>query len=242
MTSREQRLADTLVRLADTLVKDFDVVDLFYRLIDASTDVAGADAAGLVLSSTEGELSVMAVSGEDAALIEMLQMQQQQGPCFDAFETGEAIAADLTTEESRRRWPAASAAALEAGYQAVLSIPMRLRDHVIGSLNLFMTTPSGLRDFDEAAAQALADIATIAILQSRISHDSDVVIGQLQSALESRVVIEQAKGIIAEKTQASMETAFARLRKHARDHNVPLRHAADQIVVGTLDPDRLPPT
>jgi GAF domain-containing protein len=238
--SRDQRLAETLVSLADTLVADFDVVDLFCRLVDAATELLDVDAAGLLLADNQGELQVMAVTNEEAAFVEMVQVQREKGPCFDAYRTGEVIGASLTDHDSQQRWPTFSAAALEAGFVGVLALPMHRQDSVLGALNLFRVKPGALGESDLIAAKALTGLATIAILQSRIILDSEAVIAQLQGALDSRVVIEQAKGIISEKTQIGMDQAFARLRKHARDNNQRLENVAREIVSGSLDPERLP--
>lgn len=240
MSSREQGLVETLVSLADTLVADFDVVDLFYRLVDAATELLDVEAAGLLLADHQGQLQVMAASNEEAAFVEMVQLQREEGPCFDAYRTGEVVGASLTDQDTQRRWPTFSSAALEAGFVGVVALPMRLRDSVLGALNLFGIKPEALGESDLIAAKALTRLATIAILQSRIIDDSEAVIVQLQGALDSRVVIEQAKGIISEKTQIGVDQAFARLRKHARDRNQRLRNVAQEIISGSLDPERLP--
>lgn len=229
-----------MVSLADTMVADFDVVDLFYRLVDAATNLLDVDAAGLLLADNQGQLQVMAVTNQEAAFVEMVQLQREEGPCFDAYHTGEVVWASLTEPDEQRRWPTFSSAALEAGFAGVLAMPMRLRASVVGALNLFRSEPGELEESDLIAAKALTDLATIAILQSRITEDSETVIAQLQGALDSRVVIEQAKGIISEKAQISMDQAFARLRRHARDNNKRLRDVAEEIVSGSFDPERLP--
>lgn len=238
--SREQRLLETLVSLADTVVADFDVVDLFYRLVDAATELLDVAAAGLLLADNEGDLHVMAVTNEEAAFVEMVQMQREEGPCYDAYRTGEVVWASLTEPDAAQRWPIFSSAALEAGFAGVLAMPMRLRAIVVGALNLFRSELGELDESDLMAAKALTDLATIAILQSRITQDSETVIAQLQRALDSRVAIEQAKGIISEKTQIRLDQAFARLRRHARDNNKRLEDIAEEIISGSFDPERLP--
>lgn len=239
MGSREQRLAETLVNLADTLVRDFDVFDLFYLLVESVPDLIDVQEAGLLLVNGRGDLQVMAVTSERVKTIESVQIRTSNGPCFDAFESGDIVVSSLTTPMAMDRWPRFVEAALDAGFGSIVSIPMRLRDRVLGALNLFRVRQDHLAHEEIVAAKALADMASIAILQDRAAHDSDVLVGQLQEALDSRVVIEQAKGVIAQRMGVSMEEAFAWLRSYARNHNVLLRNAADDVITGTLDPARL---
>lgn len=238
MESRERLLVDTLVEFADTLVSDFDVSDLFYRLVDACIRLADADEAGLLLMGREGELGLAAATHQSAQLVELLQLQAQEGPCLDAFKTGEAVrTGPLDGGEAERRWPDFAPRASAAGFDSVLAVPMRLRDNVIGSLNLFRIGPGEATDEDAKAAQALADLATIAILQDRAAADAREVIDQLQSALDTRVEIEQAKGMIAERTQVDLATAFGRMRDYARSNNRRLSDIAARIIAGELSAD-----
>ncbi|MDQ1685979.1 MAG: hypothetical protein QOC82_2716 [Frankiaceae bacterium] len=233
--SREHTLADTFVRLADTLVDDYDVVDLLDQLVTACVAVLGASAAGLLLDDQKGNLALVASSSEESRLLELFQLQNNQGPCLDCIRTGTAVTSgDL--EADRERWPLFVAAAGMAGFRSVAALPLRLRDQVIGGLNLFMASPREVPLGDRRLAQALADVATIGILQHRSLHRSHVLSEQLQNALTSRVVIEQAKGVLAERGQLTMEAAFDGLRRYARNRNLKLTDVARRVVTEGLDP------
>jgi GAF domain-containing protein len=232
---RELALADTFVTLADTLVDDYDVVDLLDRLVATCVDVLGAAAAGILLDDQRGNLAVVASSSEATRLIEVFQLQSNEGPCLDCVRGGAAVTSgDLTTEQER--WPLFVPAATEAGFRSVVAVPLRLRDQVIGGLNLFSDQVADVPPGDQRIAQALADVATIGVLQQRSAHRSTMIAEQLQHALNSRVVIEQAKGVVAERHSLPMEPAFRVIRAHARKHNLKLTDVALMIVRGELDP------
>jgi GAF domain-containing protein len=230
---RETMLARTLVELADTLVADFDVVEVLTLLTDGCIDVLDVGAAGLMLVAPEGDLRVMAASSEAMRVLELFELQSQEGPCLDCYRTGQPIVnQDLATVNGR--WPRFAAEALAAGFHSVHALPMRLRGTVIGALNLLHIHPGEMRHADIAAAQAMADVATIAILQHRATLEAQVINEQLNHALTSRIVIEQAKGIIAEREGLTMEQAFSTLRNHARNHNLRLVDVARDVIDGTL--------
>jgi GAF domain-containing protein len=230
---RETMLARTLVALADALVADFDVVELLTLLTDGCIDVLDVGAAGLMLVAPEGDLRVMAASSEAMRVLELLELQSQEGPCLDCYRTGQQVVnQDLATVNGR--WPRFAAEALAAGFHSVHALPMRLRGAVIGALNLLHIDPGEMRHADIAAAQAMADVATIAILQHRATLEAQVINEQLNHALTSRIVIEQAKGVIAEREGLSMEQAFSTLRTHARNHNLRLVDVARDVIDGTL--------
>ena len=232
--TREQTLADTFVLLADTLVDDYDVVDLLDQLVKACVAVLDVTAAGLLLDDQKGNLALVASSSEESRLLELFQLQNNQGPCLDCVRTGTAVTSgDL--EADHDRWPLFVDAAKLAGFRSVAALPLRLRDQVIGGLNLFMVAPSEVPLEDRRLAQALADVATIGILQQRSLHRSHVLSEQLQNALTSRVVIEQAKGVLAERRQVTMEAAFEMLRHYARNHNLKLTDVAHRVVTADLD-------
>jgi GAF domain-containing protein len=241
--SREAILARTLVELADTLVADFDVVELLTLLADRCVDVLGVGAAGLMLVGIEGDLRVMASSSEAMRVLELFEIQSEEGPCLDCYQSGQPVLNhDLGSANSR--WPRFAAEALAAGFHSVHALPMRLRGTVIGALNLFHSEPGEMARVEVDAAQALADVATIAILQHRAALEAQVVNEQLHRALNSRVVIEQAKGMVAEREGLNMEQAFSALRNHARNHNLRLVDVAESIIVGSLTAsalDRRPP-
>jgi transcriptional regulator with GAF, ATPase, and Fis domain len=221
------------VELADTLVADFDVVELLTRLADRCVDVLDVGAAGLMLVAPEGDLRVMASSSEAMRVLELFELQSQEGPCLDCYLTGQAVAnQDLAVVDGR--WPRFSIEALAAGFHSVNAVPMRLRGTVIGALSLFHVEAGEMRAADVDAAQALADVATIAVLQHRAALEAQVINEQLHHALNSRIVIEQAKGIVAERQGLNMEQAFWALRNHARDHNLRLVDVADGVIGGSV--------
>lgn len=229
--SRESALVNTFVDLADTLVADFDVVELLSRLADSCVNVLNVDAAGLMLISPEGDLRVMASSSEAMRILELFEIQAQEGPCLDCYRTGEPVVnQDLAANQ--QRWPTFSVEALEAGFNSVHALPMRLRGTIIGALNLFHKLPGKMAENDVAAAQAFADVATIAVLQHRAAIEARVIKDQLNFALNSRIIIEQAKGMIAERENLDMDTSFSRLRTYARDNNRRLIDVAKEIISG----------
>jgi hypothetical protein len=232
-TAREAILVRTLVELADTLVEDFDVVELFARLTDRCVETLDVAAAGLMLLSPRGELQVVASSSDQIRVLELFEVQADEGPCPDSFRSGTQVACpDLL--DADEAWPGFVPLATGAGFRSVHALPMHLRERTIGALNLFLTEPGGLAPADVAAAQAFADVATIGILQHRSALDYQALNAQLNQALTSRIVIEQAKGMISERTGVNMEAAFGRLRRHARNHNLLLADVARQVVEGTL--------
>jgi GAF domain-containing protein len=231
--TRESLLIATLVELADTLVDDFDVIDVLTVLSHRCVEAIDVDAAGVLLVSPQGALQFVASSSELMKVLELFQIQVDEGPCVDAFRTGEIVVnPDLADPDSK--WPRFSPRALELGFESVYCLPMRLRGQVIGALNLFRTPPGTLDDDDVIVAQGFADMATIAILQHRTTLDAATVNSQLNHALNSRIAIEQAKGKVGEALGCDMDEAFARLRAHARNHNRGLTDVANAIVGATL--------
>ena len=230
---REATLARTFVELADTLVADFDVVELLTLLTDRCVEVLDVGAAGLMLAAPGSDLRVMASSSEAMRVLELFELQSQEGPCLDAYRTGlPVVNRDLSTANGR--WPRFAAEALAAGFHSVQALPMRLRGAVVGALNLFHVEPGEMRQADIDAAQALADVATIAVLQHRAALEAQVLNDQLNHALNSRIVIEQAKGMVAERRSLDMEEAFTALRNHARNHNLRLADVARGVIDGTV--------
>jgi transcriptional regulator with GAF, ATPase, and Fis domain len=222
-------LTDTLVELADTMVADFDVIDFLHLLTNRSVTLLSASAAGVMLADPRGELRVAASSNEAAGLLELFQIQNDQGPCLDCYRTGQPVTAtDLAGPG--QRWPRFAAAATQAGFRTVEALPMRLREHVIGALNLFRADPGPLEPAELRVGQALADVATIGLLHERNVRRSDTLAEQLQAALTSRVVIEQAKGKLAERLSMDMDQAFNLLRDYARNSNQRLTDVARNFV------------
>jgi GAF domain-containing protein len=228
-TTREHRLVDTFVALTDTLVDDYDVVELLQTLVDRAVEIFDASAAGILLLNQDHELEVLASTSEQSSFVGLLQLNAGDGPCVECFKTGRPVSAE-DPAEMRRRWPAFAAAAEESGFASVHAVPMRLRDTVLGSLNLFRADQGALGPDDALAAQALTDVATISILQQRTIEHASVAQTQLQRALDSRVVIEQAKGFVAHTHRVDMGTAFAMLRRHARTTREPLVDVARAVI------------
>jgi transcriptional regulator with GAF, ATPase, and Fis domain len=227
--AQQARLAEVFVELADTLVADFDVAGLMDLLVRTCVDVLGASAAGLLLSDHQGVLRVAASSSEASGLLEAFQLQAEEGPCLDAFHTQLPVSADLSEADSP--WPTFAAFAVSHGLHGVNALPMRLREQAIGALNLFHQDQ---HQVDMRVAQALADVATIGILHQAVARAGNLVIDQLQAALNSRVLIEQAKGVLAATGHVDMDVAFQQLRRYARDHNAKLGVLAGQIARGEL--------
>jgi len=231
--TREDRLVDTFATLADTLVADYDVVDLLQTLVESCADLFDIAAAGILLADADGELEVIAATSEASRLVEVMQLSARAGPCVECFTTGSVVS--LTdVEASPPEWQRFRDSAREQGFAAVFAIPLRLRETTIGALNLLASVPGPLSHRDMRAAQALADVATIGILQERTLRESMSVREQLTHALTSRVVIEQAKGVLAHSRGVSMEEAFTLLRTYARTNRLLLSRVAQGLVEQTL--------
>lgn len=230
-----EQLAKVFVSVADTLVDDFDVVDLLYNLVTRSVDLFGASAAGLLLADEAGTLRVASASSEGARLLELFQIQHQEGPCLDCFRSGQPVqTARLDTEMTR--WPTFADKASDQGFVGVLALPMRLRGQVIGALNLLSEhSAPPIAPEEIPLAQALADVATIAIMQDRLARSREVLAEQLQTALNSRVLIEQAKGALATRLDVDHDEAFALIRARARGHRRRLVEVADEVI--NIDPE-----
>jgi GAF domain-containing protein len=233
---REGRLPRALVEFSDTLVSDHDVMEFMAWLCQRFVEVMEVSAAGAVLTDRRGRLRMAAASTETVAALETLQVQRWQGPCVDAYRCERRVAIpDL--RRVRGRWPVFTPRALEAGFAAVCSFPMRLRANRIGALDVFQTTPGELDEATVQAGQALTDVATIAILQARAVQDAARLVGQLEHALQSRVVVEQAKGVLAERLGVDPDAAFMRLRRYGRVRGLHLAELARQVVDGSITLD-----
>ena len=234
----EQQLARVFVELADTLVDDFDVLGFLTMLTERCADLLDIAAAGVVLADHRGGLRLAAASSEQARLVEVLAVQADDGPCLDCVRTGLPVAGpDLA--EADGRWPRFAAAARDAGFLAAHAVPMRLRRNVVGALNLLDTHAHGVDDPTVRLAQALADVATIGLLQQRAVNEGAVLAEQLQTALSSRVVIEQAKGVLSARGGLTMERAFATMRGYARAHRLGLSDVARTVSEGIADLDAI---
>lgn len=228
--SREQGLLDAFGTLADTLVADYDVVELLQSLVETCRELLDTTAVGLLLADpATGALDLVASTSEEAGIVETIQLGAEAGPCVECFHTARVVSvADI--RDAPDTWHAFRDRALELGFGSITALPLRLRDTTIGSMNLFRVERGELNDRDLRAAQALADVATIGILNERTFRASDVLRQQLQVALGSRVVVEQAKGVLAHTHQLSMDAAFQRLRDYARANRLPLAEVARALV------------
>lgn len=233
-SSRESRLSDAFVKLADTLIADYDVVDLLQTLVEECTDLLDAQAGGLILADTTGDLQLVASTSEGTDFVEVVQLSVGLGPCVQCFETGVPVTVGDIDKEGAP-WPDFRAAALNNGFRSVHATPMRLRGVVIGAMNLFGTKVGALNAADIAVAQALTDVATIGILQERNIRETHVVTEQLQRALDSRILIEQAKGVLSQTGSMDMDEAFAAIRHYARRNNQSLREVSAGITNRTLN-------
>jgi hypothetical protein len=220
--SREQRLARVFVELADTLVAEFDVIDFLHTLTDRSVELLGAAAAGLMLADQRGNLRLIASSAESARLLEVFELQNAEGPCLECFHTGEQLV-------NLNFW----AETMQLGFRSAHALPMRLRDEIIGAINLFGSTDVLLTEDEVAVGQAMADVATIGLLQERSVLQKDVLVEQLQTALNSRVLIEQAKGVLSERAQIAIDEAFTTMRAQARARGTTLTTIATEILNGS---------
>ena len=232
--SREQLLAATFVELADTLVAEFDALDFLHLLTERAVELLDADAAGLILIDQRGEFQAVASTSHAAKVLELFQLQSAEGPCLECVQSGRPLV-NLSLAEVEDRWPTFRKAALDAGFRSAHAIPMRLRDQVIGALNLFCTGQSTLSDSDVAVGQALADVATIGLLQERVIRQRELVSEQLQTALNSRILIEQAKGVLAERATLDIEEAFALIRGYSRRTQQSLVQVAKELIEGDVD-------
>ena len=238
--TRERRLMDTFVELADTMVDDYDMIDFLQVLAERCVELLDSSEAGVMLADSAGRLCHAACSNERMRIVELFELQLEEGPCFDAYRTNEPVVS-TAPEEVARRWPRFAPHARDAGFESVAAVPMRLRNDVIGALNLFSSHPLALGPEELRLAQALADIATIGILHQRAMADARIATTQLEVALESRIVIEQAKGIVAERNHIGVDEAFALVRNYTRAHNRLLVQTARDIIDSNLDPSALEP-
>jgi transcriptional regulator with GAF, ATPase, and Fis domain len=230
---REARLLRAFVELADTLVDDYDVVDVLHQLTEWCVTLLGAAAAGLMLADQRGSLTVVASSTEAARLLELFQLQTDEGPCLDCVRSGEPVLVD-DLSMAMGRWPNFVPQAVLQGFFSVHALPLRLRRETIGALNLFRLAPGPMPAQDLDVARALADAATIGILQERAIRRGEVLTEQLQTALNSRITIEQAKGVLAHAGHLDMDQAFQALRSYARSHSTRLSEIAHHLVTGAL--------
>lgn len=237
--TRQALTATTFVEIVETLVGDFDVIEVLTVLTSRCVELLGAAAAGILLADGDGHLRVIGASTEQIQLLELFQVQNDQGPCLDCFHSGTVVLhSDL---DAVSPWPLFAAECQKTGFASVCAVPLRLKSRILGCLNLFMSAPGGLSRADVALAQALADVASISIIQDQATRDAAIREGNLQHALNSRIAIEQAKGMIAERNSTDMDEAFSRLRSYARNNNRGLTDVAHALIAGTITADTVAP-
>jgi GAF domain-containing protein len=229
------RLMDAFVEMADTLVDDFDLVDFLHHMTDHTAAISGSSSVGLLLGDEHGRLNFMAATSTGAEHLELYQLQTREGPCVDSVRSGQpVVVTDL--HQATHRWPSFAPMAVAAGFGSVHAFPMRLRDRVVGALNVFGAEVAPLDETDALVIQALADVATISLLQERALAAASTLTQQLQGALSSRILIEQAKGVIAASNDVTLRQAFESLRKYARSHHVLLSDLAARVVDREVNP------
>jgi GAF domain-containing protein len=239
-TVSAQRLATIFVEVADTLVDEFDLIDFLHMLTDRAASLVDAAAVGIVLADPRGTLEFMAGSNENVKLLELFQLQNHEGPCLEAFQTAHAVI-NVDLGAAAGRWPKFAPRATALGFHAVHAFPLRLRQQVIGAMNVFGATKGGdFGDTDVTIMQALADVASIALIQERAIRRGEVLTEQLHGALNSRVIIEQAKGAVAQARGISVDDAFASIRSYARSNNQSLTAVAHAIVANPATAEQLP--
>jgi transcriptional regulator with GAF, ATPase, and Fis domain len=229
VTDREMLIANTFVDLTDALVDDFDLIEFLHILIERTVTLVDADAGGIMLADQRGGLEVLAASSHAAQVVELFELQAEEGPCLEAFRSGEPVT-KVDVADMHASWPTFTPRLVQAGFASAQAIPMRLRDNVIGALNVFRVAPGALAESEMKLARALADVATVGILQQRVISARDLLAEQLQGALNSRVLIEQAKGVLAERSGLSVDAAFVLIRSHARTTGAPLTAVATDII------------
>ncbi|GAB3439605.1 ANTAR domain-containing protein [Actinophytocola sediminis] len=238
MSSREQLLATTFVELADTLVADFDVIDFLHTLATRSVELIDADAAGIMLTDQRGRLHLMASSAERARLLGLYELQHDEGPGLDCFRAGQPVSReDLAAMAAS--WPAFTERLRALRFHSAHALPMRLRTETIGALTLFRTTPGRPSAAELGIGQAMADVATVGLIQERAIAAGELLATQLQTALTSRVQLEQAKGMLAQRTGLAIDQAFQLMRDYARSRSRKLGEVAVRVIDGSLDEDLL---
>jgi anti-anti-sigma factor len=239
LVARDTLVTTTFVEIVEALVHDFDIVDVLTTLTTRCVDLLDAAAAGILLADGTGRLRVIGASTDQVEALELFQIQNEEGPCLDCYTTGKVVAANDLVAASP--WPSFATRCSSAGYASVYAVPLRFNSEILGCLNLFMTAVSGLSVAEVALAQALADVATLAIAQSESHREPGIAGDRLQRALDGRIAIEQAKGMIAEHAGIDLHDAFQVLRTFARDNHRALTEVADALVAAQIDIGRFQP-
>jgi transcriptional regulator with GAF, ATPase, and Fis domain len=233
VSNREALLTRTFVAMADTMVGDFDLIDFFATLAERCVELFDAEAAGLMLADSRGDLQLLASSSERMRLLELFELQRQEGPCLECFQSGRMVD-EPDLDAATERWPGFASEASRVGFRSATALPLRLRHEQIGALNLFRSEVGLMNPADVDAAQALADVATIGLLHHRAGRETRMLAEQLSFALNNRVTIEQAKGVVAEQLQLPIDEAFDLLRRFTRERGLGIVDVAVQLVDGEL--------
>lgn len=227
-TPRETQVLNAVVELVDSLLEDFDVVDLLTGLTERCAELLDVAAAGILLANPLQQLRLLAATSEAARELEVFQLQADEGPCMDCYATGEPVSVgDLQAEIGR--WPRFVPVALAAGFSSVHAVPMRAAGIVFGALGLFGSSPGGLTEADLLVGQTLTHIACVAILQENPPTPMTLM-PPLHAAMTNRVIVEQAKGLLHEMLDVSVEDAFDLLRTYARVNGDHLSELARKLM------------
>ena len=232
--SRERLLSEAFVELADTLVDEFDALDFLQNLTVKSIQILGSDAGAIVLNDQRGELQVVTSSTHAANDLEVVALASREGPCLDAVATARPVV-NTSPEEARHRWPDFNRAALAAGVHGVHVFPMRLRTEVIGAMSLMWRAQHRLDQDDIAIASALTSVATMSLLHERTARQREVLAEQLHRTLNDRVVLEQAKGVVAEILFVDVADAFALMSDYSRARGESLTRVARDVLARPFD-------
>jgi transcriptional regulator with GAF, ATPase, and Fis domain len=235
-SERDEQLAHVFLELADTLAAEFDLISFLHVLTDHVVRMAKATAAGVIMLDGQGRLMDVTASTHPAHRLEKAQIEYDEGPCRDCCRTRALVGpVELAGTEATTSWSRFAQAARDVGFAVAAAVPLRLREETIGALNLFHTRRGALHPASLRLAQALADAATIGILHRRLSHDQAERIAQLQTALDSRIIIEQAKGALGARLGIPPDVAFLRIRAHARAHRIALTFLCRSVVDNQVD-------
>lgn len=234
--ARPLRLMDVFVELADSLTEEFEVADFLERLCMRCAELLDVPAAAILLVDRRGELEAVAATDERTRVLAQSALQQTRNPCVECYRSGTArVNIDLTDPAVSRTWRPFAIRAAGAGFRMAHTVPLRVREETAGALTLFHSERVRLWPEDSVLAQALADIATAAVLQQRALEDSRIEAVRFQSVLDALVVIEQAKGVLAERWNSSVEQAFTALSGYARTHRLRVSELAHAVIDGRLD-------
>lgn len=230
------RLSDLFVAAADTLVGGFDLVDFLHGVATGAAKITGSSAIGLLLAERDGGLRVIAASSEDPELLGLFSIQRAEGPCLDAHRAGAELP-DIDLRATHDPWPDFTSQATALGFTGTHCFPLRLRGKTVGAMHAFQDDGHHLSADERRSGRALADLAAISLVQERATRRPGELTEQVLFALNSRIVIEQAKGTVALNLDVGVAEAFELLRVRAAQHRMPLTELARAVVAdrGALD-------